>query len=203
MPPGRPRLPRSGPRRHPADLRYAHRLRSAPHRPGLPLAPYLIFTPRRIRALRPGVETLTTALLDEAARCGPPADLIEALAVPLPVLVICELLGVPHADRARSERGLTELFGYGQQLVARKRAQPAMTSSPGCVPPKGLATTRSPYCRCSCCSPWRKYCGLRPGRRRHPPLRPYRPAGRRRHGPVRRPGAAGQRCGQSRPHRIH
>jgi pentalenolactone synthase len=98
------------------------------------------FTPRRIRALRPRVEALITALLDEVARCGSPADLIEALAVPLPVLVICELLGVPYADRdqfrawtrdagdvrdrARSERGLAELFGYGQQLVARKRAQP-------------------------------------------------------------------------------
>jgi len=98
------------------------------------------FTPRRLRTLRPRVEALTTALLDELARHGPPADLIEALAVPLPVLVICELLGVPYADRdrfrtwtrdaadirdrTRSERGLAELFGYGQQLVARKRAEP-------------------------------------------------------------------------------
>jgi pentalenolactone synthase len=102
------------------------------------LQPY--FTPRRIRALRPRVEALTTALLDELARHGPPADLVEALAVPLPVLVICELLGVPYADRdrfrtwtkdaadirdrTRSEHGLAELFGYGQQLVARKRAEP-------------------------------------------------------------------------------
>ncbi len=98
------------------------------------------FTPGRIRALRPRVEALTTALLDELARHGPPADLVEALAVPLPVLVICELLGVPYADRdrfrtwtrdaadicdrTRSERGLAGLFGYGQQLVARKRAEP-------------------------------------------------------------------------------
>ena len=98
------------------------------------------FTPRRIRALLPRVEALTTALIDELARHGPPADLIEALAVPLPVLVICELLGVPYADRdrfrawtrdvadirdrTRSERGLAELFGYGQHLVARKRAEP-------------------------------------------------------------------------------
>ena len=98
------------------------------------------FTPRRLRTLRPRVEALTTALLDELARHGPPADLVEALAVPLPVLVICELLGVPYADRdrfrtwtrdaadirdrTRSERGLAELFGYGQQLVARKRAEP-------------------------------------------------------------------------------
>ena len=99
------------------------------------------FTPGRMRELRPRVEALTAALLDELARHGPPADLVEALAVPLPVLVICELLGVPYhdrdkfrtwtrdaadiRDRTRSEHGLAELFGYGQQLVARKRAMPA------------------------------------------------------------------------------
>ena len=98
------------------------------------------FTPGRLRTLRPRVEALTTSLLDELARHGPPADLVEALAVPLPVLVICELLGVPYADRdrfrawtrdaadvrdrTRSEHGLAELFGFGQHLVARKRAQP-------------------------------------------------------------------------------
>jgi len=98
------------------------------------------FTPRRIRALRPRVEALAGELLDDLARHGPPADLVQALAIPLPVLVICELLGVPYADRdrfrawtrdaadvrdrARSERGLAGLFGYGQQLVARKRAEP-------------------------------------------------------------------------------
>ena len=58
----------------------------------------------------------------------------------LPILVICELLGVPYCDRdqfrtwaqdagnvrdrARSERGLAELFGYGRELVGRKRAHP-------------------------------------------------------------------------------
>ncbi|MEV0314825.1 cytochrome P450 [Nonomuraea fuscirosea] len=96
------------------------------------------FSPKRMRALRGRVETLTTQLLDELAAAGPPADLHAALAVPLPIAVICELLGVPFADReqfrawtqdaaditdrTRSEQGLTELFGYGQKLVARKRA---------------------------------------------------------------------------------
>jgi cytochrome P450 len=98
------------------------------------------FAPRQMRALRPRVEALASGLLEEMARRERPADLIEALAVPLPVLVICELLGVPFEDRdrfrawthdvsdirdrSRSERGLAGLFGYGQQLVARKRAQP-------------------------------------------------------------------------------
>ncbi|MER5622160.1 cytochrome P450 [Streptosporangium sp. NPDC002544] len=97
------------------------------------------FSPRRMRALRGRVETLTKALLDELEAAGPPADLHAALALPLPIAVICELLGVPYedrdrfrswtqaaadiTDRARSEQGLAELFGYGQQLVARKRAE--------------------------------------------------------------------------------
>ncbi|MQA10408.1 MAG: cytochrome P450 [Pseudonocardiaceae bacterium] len=98
------------------------------------------FTPKRMRALRSRVETLTARLLDEQAEHGPPADLHTTLALPLPILVICELLGVPYEDRddfrawsqaagnvrdrARSEQGLADLFGYGQRLVTRKRRDP-------------------------------------------------------------------------------
>lgn len=98
------------------------------------------FSPRHLRTLRPRVDALTVRLLDELTAQGSPADLHAAVAVPLPILVICELLGVPYEDRdqfrawtadaantrdrARSERGLAALFGYGQQLVARKRQQP-------------------------------------------------------------------------------
>jgi pentalenolactone synthase len=98
------------------------------------------FSPKHMRSLGPRVEALTTGLLDELAVQGPPADLRTALAVPLPILVICELLGVPYEDRdqfrawtedtantrdrARSERGLSELYTYGLRLVARKRSQP-------------------------------------------------------------------------------
>ncbi|TCO42350.1 pentalenolactone synthase [Kribbella antiqua] len=99
------------------------------------------FNPRRMRALRPRIEALTAQLMDDLAAHGSPADLHAAVAEPLPILVICELLGVPYddrdqfrswtadaaniQDRARSERGLGELYGYGLQLVARKRAEPA------------------------------------------------------------------------------
>jgi len=98
------------------------------------------FSPRRMRVSRPRVEELTAGLLTDLAGHGPPADLHQMLALPLPIQVICELLGVPYADRdqfrgwseavgdvrdrARSEQGLGELFGYGRQLVARKREQP-------------------------------------------------------------------------------
>lgn len=98
------------------------------------------FSPRHLRALAPRVEALVTGLLNELAEQGPPADLHAQLALPLPILVICELLGVPYSDRdqfrawaedasnvrdhARSQRGLAELFGYGGKLVERKRAHP-------------------------------------------------------------------------------
>jgi len=98
------------------------------------------FSPKHLRTLAPRVEALTTAVLNELAEQGPPADLHAQLALPLPILVICELLGVPYCDRdqfrawvedagnvrdrARSERGLAELFGYGSGLVERKRAHP-------------------------------------------------------------------------------
>ena len=99
------------------------------------------FSARRMRGLRPRVEALTSDLLDGLAGHSRPVDLNEALALPLPILVICELLGVPYedrtqfrqwtqaaadvTDRARSEKGLADLFAYGQRLVARKREQPA------------------------------------------------------------------------------
>ncbi|MFD9415591.1 cytochrome P450 [Streptomyces goshikiensis] len=60
------------------------------------------FTARRVEALRPRVEQITHELLDAmAARPERTADLIGAFAFPLPMTVICELLGVPDLDRER------------------------------------------------------------------------------------------------------
>ncbi|MEW2416095.1 cytochrome P450 [Streptomyces sp. NPDC046866] len=60
------------------------------------------FTARRVEALRPRVQQITDELLDAmAARPERTADLIESVAFPLPMTVICELLGVPDLDRAR------------------------------------------------------------------------------------------------------
>ena len=58
------------------------------------------FTPRAIEAMRPRVVELVDGLLDRLADQHE-VDLMEALAKPLPVLVICELLGVPSADQER------------------------------------------------------------------------------------------------------
>lgn len=62
------------------------------------------FTVRRVNAMRPRVEEIVAGFLDDVERTGPPADLMAAFALPVPSLVICELLGVPYADRAGFQR---------------------------------------------------------------------------------------------------
>ena len=57
------------------------------------------FTVRRVEQLRAKAEQTAAGLLDELVQAGPPADLVQSFAVPLPGLMICELLGVPYADR--------------------------------------------------------------------------------------------------------
>ncbi|MFG2683690.1 cytochrome P450 [Streptomyces sp. NPDC048392] len=59
-----------------------------------------MFTVRRMRLLTERVEELTAEHLDAMRESGPPADLVSAFAKPVPARVICELLGVPAADRA-------------------------------------------------------------------------------------------------------
>ena len=98
------------------------------------------FSPRHLRSLTPRVETLTTQLLDDLEAGGSPADLHAKLASPLPILVICELLGVPYSDREKfhvwvdaaafstdeteSGMGLMALIEYGVSLVVEKRRKP-------------------------------------------------------------------------------
>jgi cytochrome P450 len=61
------------------------------------------FVPARIAALEPAIRAIATSLLDELDEAGPDAtvDLVEGYAYPLPFRVICELLGIPAADRPR------------------------------------------------------------------------------------------------------
>ncbi|MFD8811423.1 cytochrome P450, partial [Streptomyces sp. NPDC059627] len=100
------------------------------------------FTPRRIALLREPVRRTADALLDAMAPLGR-ADLIDAYAAPLPIAVICELLGVAEEDRtdfrswtdalvvpdpARPERAkeaVRALLAFFARLLARKRAEPA------------------------------------------------------------------------------
>ncbi|GAA2077554.1 cytochrome P450 [Streptomyces albiaxialis] len=101
------------------------------------------FTARRVQNLRPRIQELTDGLLDEMEKLDPPADLNTTLAFPLPVMVICELLGVPFEDRDKFRAwsdafvSLTshapeevasrreEMVRYLGQLIERKREEPA------------------------------------------------------------------------------
>jgi len=65
------------------------------------------FTMRRVEELRPRVQRITDDLLDAMLPSGR-ADLVEALSYPLPITVICELLGVPELDRAEFRKLSTE-----------------------------------------------------------------------------------------------
>jgi pentalenolactone synthase len=97
------------------------------------------FMVKRMNALRPAVQRLVDELLERMAAGQPPADLHQALSMPLPVLVICELLGVPAADRddfrrwsdeavsnwdaERALAGYAALFEYMRGHTARQRAE--------------------------------------------------------------------------------
>lgn len=100
------------------------------------------FTVRRMKALEEGVTEIVERQLDHLAGLTPPVDLVREFALPVPSLVICEMLGVPYADRdtfqTNSSRFMerdialedkmaayTALSTYLAQLVADKRAEPA------------------------------------------------------------------------------
>ncbi|WP_443098424.1 hypothetical protein [Streptomyces antimycoticus] len=59
--------------------------------------PFII---KRIEAMRPAIQNMTDDFIDTMLAGPNPADPVEALALPLPSLVICELLGVPYEDHA-------------------------------------------------------------------------------------------------------
>jgi cytochrome P450 len=87
------------------------------------------FSHRRIERLRPWVREVAGGLADEVAAAGMPADLRAGLALPLPIQVICHLLGVPYEDRDRF-REWTEL-AYSMVLAEADRVRAAMDSLTG------------------------------------------------------------------------
>ncbi|MGA4839077.1 cytochrome P450 [Streptomyces sp. G45] len=100
------------------------------------------FTARKMAAMAPDIERLTDRYLDRLEAAGPGADLMEGLANPLPLDVLCQLLGVPLEDSAKFRdwvevlfdisasspqvkgRKRLELSAYMADLLARKRAAP-------------------------------------------------------------------------------
>ncbi|SDJ70870.1 Cytochrome P450 [Actinopolyspora mzabensis] len=79
------------------------------------------FTAKRMMALRPGIEEMAERLIDDMVEQGQPADLKASLGFPLPVYVICDLLGVPAADRDRFSYWsdtLLNMTRYGEEEIA-------------------------------------------------------------------------------------
>ncbi|MGC5032071.1 cytochrome P450 [Micromonospora sp. DT229] len=106
------------------------------------------FTPRRIAAMRAVVAAQADELIEAMAAADGPVDFMAEFAYPLPVAVICALLGVPAVDRplfrrwaadlvgilepeisgedlAAADAGAAELVGYFTELVAARRRSPA------------------------------------------------------------------------------
>ncbi|WP_214402718.1 cytochrome P450 [Pseudonocardia lacus] len=81
------------------------------------------FTVRRMRRLEPRIHEIVDERLDAMQRCGPPADLISSFALPVPSLVICELLGVPTEDRAGFEHRTSRLLDMSVPPGERMRLQ--------------------------------------------------------------------------------
>ena len=104
------------------------------------------FAPRWIAPLEPRIEQLAAELLDRLPRGGP-ADLVTGYALPLPLTVIAEIMGVPEADRMRFRTWVSTLIGssaaarptlrmllrlprviammrYLRRLIAQRRADP-------------------------------------------------------------------------------
>jgi cytochrome P450 len=101
------------------------------------------FTARRVEAHRPRVVSIVNELIDGLLERPEPADLVTAFSLPLPVQVICELLGVPTQDLSKFHAwsdtilgdwqrdsdqimsALLELYNYFTGLIELKRAEPA------------------------------------------------------------------------------
>lgn len=103
---------------------------------------HTVFTPRRIAQLRTRIELLCNTLVDDAVRRGQ-LELISGYALPIPLTIIAELLGIPPQDRAvfhrwsqhvvavssgvdllRALPGIWRIVGYLRALCAQRRVEP-------------------------------------------------------------------------------
>ncbi|WP_235030786.1 cytochrome P450 [Nonomuraea solani] len=80
------------------------------------------FTVRRIAALRPRMQEIVDEHIDAMLEGPQPADLVRALALPVPSLVICELLGVPYADHDFFQVHSARLLDRGATEQERQHA---------------------------------------------------------------------------------
>jgi cytochrome P450 len=74
------------------------------------------FTTKRVAAMRPAVQKIVDDLIDDVLAGPKPVDLVEAFALPMPSLVICELLGVPYSDH--------DFFQDNSKVIINRHATP-------------------------------------------------------------------------------
>ncbi|MFF3544278.1 cytochrome P450 [Streptomyces platensis] len=86
------------------------------------------FTVRRMKQLEEHIVEITERQLDEMARLAPPVDLVKEFALPVPSLVICELLGVPYEDRENFQVNSAKFLVKDQPLDEKMAAYGAMTT---------------------------------------------------------------------------
>ncbi|ANY10315.1 cytochrome P450 [Pseudonocardia sp. HH130630-07] len=89
------------------------------------------FTQRRMARLEPRITEIVEEHLDALEKAGPGADLVREFALPIPSLVICELLGVPYSDRdefsERSSKLLDLSLPREEQLELSRENQAYMS----------------------------------------------------------------------------
>ena len=90
------------------------------------------FTIRRMKRLQERVVEIVDAQLDAMEKAGPPADLVASFALPIPSLVICELLGVPYDDRddfqRRTARQLDLSLPVPERMELQRQGRAYMSS---------------------------------------------------------------------------
>lgn len=86
------------------------------------------FTPRMVEGLRPTVRRLAGELVDDLLAAGG-GDLIAAVAEPLPVAVIAEMLGVPESDRHLLRPWSADITGMFELNLSEETARRAVTAS--------------------------------------------------------------------------
>jgi cytochrome P450 len=96
------------------------------------------FTMRRVAGLRPRIEKITNDLLDGMSGT---VDLLDSFAFPLPINVICELLGVPEDDRGRLRAWSKPMIGYGTLAEIQAAGQEMAMFLAGLIEAKRVTPT--------------------------------------------------------------
>ncbi|MBU3060975.1 cytochrome P450 [Nocardia sp. NEAU-G5] len=86
------------------------------------------FTVRRMKQLEDHIVEVVERQLDHLASLTPPVDLVAEFALPVPSLVICELLGVPYADRVTFQSNSAKFLVRDQEIEEKMAAYGALTT---------------------------------------------------------------------------